>query len=635
MKTLAFLLITLVFSIGKATAQSELKGLNQRLHRAELLKNSDSLASTYHDLAQYYSFRNPDSMDIYNQEGLKYANKNKIEPYIGLLVNNMVYYSATGKGKESIQSGLYALSEARRLKADDSILGDILSSLGICYRRTNQPDSAIICYNKAITHLEKAGEQAYDNLPFLLTNIAILYANTSRLEEANTYIRKAIDCLENTDDIDAHIYTSNSAGAIFVLQEKYDEAEELLLKIQKKAKAENKVRLVIQNASQLISLYNRMGRTKYIDQYVASLKPWIEQLPTNVTEFMGFYESLSNFYISQKRYPESIKYLKIILKNKDSDSQTPLPLLYLKLAQSYSGMNDIAESTKYYEMAIEASDSIYKTEIDKQLSEFSMKFENQEKQLEIAKLNEESFKQKNETLLWIIFAAFLCVICIAIIVYGYEKKKQLKHQGELQSIQSFINGLEQERKRLGKELHDGVCNDIYSIAMMIQYGENDLQSRQDILKGLEMVRSDVRAISHELTPPQFQNVAINEVFENFIHHINIPKSMEVTFHQENVQEDWNNVPEAISYNMYRILQELMGNIIHYSQATSVNVELILKPGNLYLSVTNNGRCFDLNNKHSNGIGLSTISDRAQLINATFTKEIEDGKQFFKIESKWV
>ena len=635
MKTLALLVITLILSIGKGVAQSELESLNQKLHRAEQTGNSDSLATVYHDLAQYYSFINVDSMYIYTQEGLKYANKNKVEPYIGLLNNYMVYYSAIGKGKESIQAGLYAVSEMQRLNLDDYTLGNLYSSLGVCYRRTNQPDSALNYYNKALTHLEKAGEQAYDDVPFLLTNIAVLYANSSRIEEADAYIHKAIDKLDNAEDIDTYFYVSNSAGAIFTIQEKYQEAEELLLKIQRKVKAENKVRMVILNASQLINLYNRTENTKAVDKCVADLKPWIQQVPPNTTELMGYYESIAQFYTSRKRYQESNKYFKIILENIDNDSQTPLPLLYLKIAQNYRGMNNLKESTKYYELSIAASDSIYNTEIDKQLSEFSMKFENQEKQLEIARLNEESLMQKNRSLLWIIFAAFLCVVCITLVVYGIEKRKKLKHEGKIKSIQSFISGLEQERARLGKELHDGVCNDIYSIAMMLQYGENDQQSKQEILKGLEMIRSDVRAISHELTPPQFQNVAINEVFENFIQHLHLPLSMHITFHQENMEEDWNNVPETICYNMYRILQELMGNIIHHSQATNVDVELAVKPGTICMTITNNGRSFDLHTNNSNGIGLNTISDRVQLINATFTKEIKDGKQFFKIESTWV
>lgn len=66
--------------------------------------------------------------------------------------------------------------------------------------------------------------------------------------------------------------------------------------------------------------------------------------------------------------------------------------------------------------------------------------------------------------------------------------------------QSYIEGLERERTRLAKELHDGVCNDLLGIGMNMQCMQPTDESKQEILALLEQVRSDVRCISHELMP---------------------------------------------------------------------------------------------------------------------------------------
>lgn len=634
MKTLTLLFIYLLLFCGKISAHNELDGMLQQLQKFQQEKNPDSLANIYNDLANYYAYRNPDSLYFYTQLGLKHADKNQILPYVDLLINKMTYFNAIGNGGESLKAGWAALHEAERLKCGELYMGDILSSLGVCYRRTNQPDSALICYNKAVACFEKAGDEANDEMPFLLTSIAILYNNTSRTEEAENYISKAINYLDKTDDLDTHMYVLNSAGGIFTLSKKYNKAKKALLRALEKAKTEKKARFVLQNANALLSLYNRLHEVKEIDRHVKELEPWLHQLPSNSTELMGYYEALANIYASENRFEESNRYYKKILESHENDSQTSLPTLYLVMARNYTGMGNFTEATAFYERAFAAKDSIHKSEISKQLSEFSMKFENQEKQLEITRLNEESFKQKNIILYWVIFAVFLIIICIAIIAYGYIKKKQLKQESELLTAKSFISGLEQERARLGKELHDGVCNDIYGIAMMIQLGENDQETRQEILRGLELVRADVRAISHELTPPQFHDVSIDEVIEHFVSHLTVPQSMNITFHKDNAQKDWNEIPENIAYNTYRILQELMGNILHYSEATFISIELIKKDCYLCLSITNNGKYFDINQNNSKGIGFSTIEERSKLIKAKFTKSIMEGKQFFKLETTW-
>lgn len=630
------LLLLCIFLVTQRNllAQTEIDSLKEKLHQVEQMDNHDSIASLLYQISYYYAYRNVDSMIIYTEQGLKLVDREKESPYIELLSNKITYHNNIGNSKQAIQDGLFTLQEAKRLHCSDALLGDLLSSLGVCYRRNDQLDSALICYNKAVTYMERVPEDTKDDLPFLLTNIAILYTNSSRLEEGETYIRKAIKSLETTNDMDAHIYVCNSAGSIFCSVKKYDEAKNIILQSYEKAKKENKPHFVIQCASPLLSLFSHLGDVKAIDKYVAEIEPWLKLLPENCNEIVGYKEALAYIYTSEKRFAESNKIFEDLLRIHDTNAQAPTYLLHMEIARNYIEMGEPLKAASHYERAIAVTDSIHNTEIGKQLSEFTVKFETQEKQLEIARLNEESFKQKNETLIWTIVAVVVIALCIAILIYGYIKKKKMQHESEIKSIESFIRGLEQERTRLGKELHDGICNDILGVAMMIQAGENDKESRKKILKGLEMIRSDVRAISHELTPPQFKEVSIDEVTEHFVNNLCAPNLMKVTFEKEGENDDFLNIPENISYNLYRILQELMSNIIHYSAATSVYVFLKVDHQTVSLMVSNNGKKFDINGKHRNGIGLSTIEERIKSMRATFQKEIEEGKQSFRIDVSW-
>lgn len=180
----------IILSASPIFAQTDqLSGQMARFEQAKKSKNRDSLAIICADLSDYYTYRNNDSLLHYAEMGLKYADKNSPNPYLHLLANIGYYYNATGKSHACVEKHLFALREAQRVNAPELTLGDICSSLGVSYRRTDKTDSAALCYKQALTHYDAAGDEGRDEIPFLLTNIAILYTNTHRLDEAEHYIR--------------------------------------------------------------------------------------------------------------------------------------------------------------------------------------------------------------------------------------------------------------------------------------------------------------------------------------------------------------------------------------------------------------------------------------------------------------
>ena len=81
----------------------------------------------------------------------------------------------------------------------------------------------------------------------------------------------------------------------------------------------------------------------------------------------------------------------------------------------------------------------------------------------------------------------------------------------------YIDGLESERKRLAKELHDGVCNDLLGIQYCMQMSDavGD-EAQQKLFPMLEQARTDIRFISHELMPPALQYTNLNIMLEDYV-----------------------------------------------------------------------------------------------------------------------
>lgn len=116
--------------------------------------------------------------------------------------------------------------------------------------------------------------------------------------------------------------------------------------------------------------------------------------------------------------------------------------------------------------------------------------------------------------------------------YYVFRRKRIRKEEELKLAQSYIDGLERERTRLAKDLHDGVCNDLLGIGMNMQYMQPTDESKREILALLEQVRSDVRCISHELMPPKFQVTTLAETVEAYVKGLAFPASVQLAFSKE-------------------------------------------------------------------------------------------------------
>lgn len=628
MKTLLLYFSMLIAGTLMYAQEAGLKTCKEELARAERLKNKDSIAFAYCHLSEYYAYRQADSARYCCEQGLRYAHKDTAEPYLTLLNNLADSYFASGNVGEAIKQFQFTLKEAERLKWGDIQKASVLSSLGVAYRRKESPDSALIYYSRALQQLE--GREACDERTQLLANMAVLYANTSRLKEGEYYARKAVETSKGCIDLDMVLYAASTAGAILTIRKKYAEAAQMLYPALAKAREQRKPKFVLKTLTYLLSTYYRMNNTDSINHYIKEAHKAMVGLPEASAEVQGYREVLLNALTKMKRYRESLTILQQMLKTKDAGLQSPIDRIYMRMARNYMGLKDYTRATEYYEKAYQTADSLHQTEIDSQLSELSMKYENQEKALEIARLTQEHLEQKAKTMQWSIVAGTTVFAFVLLSFYYLFRQKRIKKEEELKLAQSYIEGLECERTRFAKELHDGVCNDLLGIGMQMQCMQPTAESKQEVLNLLEQVRTDVRCISHELMPPKFQQTTLAEAMEDYLMRLTLSSSIQLAFSKENEDAEWRQVPEQTAYEVYRILQELLSNILKHSEATEVCVNLSLKGDVLTLLISDNGKNFSGVDAGGKGIGLNTIQERVKAINGVLVTQVETGRQLFKL-----
>lgn len=214
--------------------------------------------------------------------------------------------------------------------------------------------------------------------------------------------------------------------------------------------------------------------------------------------------------------------------------------------------------------------------------------------------------------------------------YAREKEKEfdaLQKETEIRLTRKYIDGLESERERIAKELHDGVCNDLLALEMSLKQVTEYENSLKESLLLLTDTRTTVRNISHDLMPPVFQYESLHEILVDYTTHLDKPGGMSVHY-ESDTDREWTEIPQTIAYTAYRIIQELLSNSIKHSKATRLDVRLTLKEDTLSIEVSDNGVGFDTDKTYK-GIGLHTVAERAKGINGQL--DITSGNRGTRIE----
>jgi signal transduction histidine kinase len=185
---------------------------------------------------------------------------------------------------------------------------------------------------------------------------------------------------------------------------------------------------------------------------------------------------------------------------------------------------------------------------------------------------------------------------------------------------------ENERKRIARELHDGLGQVLTAIKFKVENALQQEAEDQNISKEksletvIPMIREsieEVRRIQMDLRPSTLDDLGIlatigwlTREFQKVYSHIQIEKQLDL-------QEA--EVPNPLKITLYRIIQEALNNIAKHSKADRVRLSLKKKEDGIELVVEDNGLGFDINN-FKKGFGISSMRERTELSGGSFTIE---------------
>lgn len=196
----------------------------------------------------------------------------------------------------------------------------------------------------------------------------------------------------------------------------------------------------------------------------------------------------------------------------------------------------------------------------------------------------------------------------------------LVHEAQQRKVQYYLEGLEVERNRLAKELHDNVSNELLAIKMKIADGTS---SREEVLDTLQTLQTEVRGISHDLMPPVFKYASLSEILQDYVYQRNQSGQTELTLVLE-PEEGFDHLSQKVALEIYRIVQEATGNALKHAQATHIKIILVREGNRIKLTIADNGKGFEQQTGKS-GIGLVIIKERVENLKGVLTLSSVPGK----------
>jgi signal transduction histidine kinase len=218
-------------------------------------------------------------------------------------------------------------------------------------------------------------------------------------------------------------------------------------------------------------------------------------------------------------------------------------------------------------------------------------------------------------------------LLIRSIRYAIERKRaEEEHQSLLeQRIRSLsiIEAQENERRRISRELHDGLGQLLSATKLklgMFEFVQSQNKEKfNELIKEVDSIISkaivEARRISHDLRPTTLDDFGLIPALRILCQEFSKLTGVKVKFQVSQLLE---RIDPKVEIAIYRIIQESFNNISKYAESTEVVLDLYRKDNFVYVRVKDNGKGFDMkeaakNKKMGTGFGLLNMKERAELV----------------------
>lgn len=472
-----------------------------------------------------------------------------------------------------------ALKISEELKDKNKILA-ITTNIGIIYKELHNYQKALTYYFRGLMISEEAGDKSAIATQY--GNIGVVYMDKKEYVSALNYFLKALTIFEDLGDKNGIAINLGNIGMAYQNTKDFDKA--------------------LYYYNQALSLNNELGRINGIARQLGNI---------------------GGLYVLKKEYGPGEKYLLRAVSISDSIGALELTRSFEELLSDlYVKSNRPQPAFEHFKKFIAVRDSIFSQENKNKTLRSEMRFEFEQKEAktraeqEIKEiLYKEEIKQQRTIRLGITAISIISILISFLLFNRYRLKqkhafeqKLIRHQKE--QAAAIIETQEQERKRIAEDLHDSLGHLLSTVKLNLQTLPADQKHHYvNSLQLLNQASNEIRDISFNLMPQTLEEEGLVAALHELADKIRKSSLYDIILKVHDMDEV--EIDKQMKFNIYRIVQEAVNNVMKHADAKEINIQLVKQNKSLSVMIEDDGKGFNMTEIKKNGRGLRNITARAE------------------------
>lgn len=367
------------------------------------------------------------------------------------------------------------------------------------------------------------------------------------------------------------------------------------------------------------------------------------------------YEANGILFQKYKAYTEAKKYSKakqVLLQVYRDSTATSKPenkaMFLYYLAQTDAKMGNMKSAYRWLFQYASLADSLNNERIKSDIAGLEVKYQSEKKQRKILSLQNENRQQllvlqKKLFVNYFLLAGIFILLLISLIILMLYRNKRHKaiqenqmHQQQLKQIaqdyqmkiyNAMLEGQEQERRRMARDLHDGLGGILAGVKLKlsdIAYSQGNKYDMElyKVIGQLDNSVQELRRIARNMMPETLIRFGVETALKDLCDSLKSP-SLHIDLQLYPLKRD---LSQQVQITIYRIVQELLANAVKHAQASDILVQCSQNKDRIFITVEDNGQGFDMNSiQHKNGIGMTNIRNRIAFLHGKLDIQSEPGE----------
>ncbi len=507
----------------------------------------------------------------------------------------------------------------------------------ICQRRDDTRKFLDIMLNKTAPLLERAGDS--NTLALTYKDIGLVFMNYEEYDKALEYYNKTISRFKGNlqyEDL-ASCYSYAAQTMLMRGDGQFDSAAAYLEKARAILSQNNESHeWILYYTVSGMYYYYRKQPEKALENYDKGL-----QLAEKWNEL---YSSLNLLMGKFKVYNEQNNYVKartVLYELREKTKPFPLSANKLMLLKELAGVEEkagnISAAYRWLSEYSSLADSLNAENTKVKISDLETKYQSAKKEKEIASLQARSRQQELEIqhhrfvdyLLLSGLAIVVLLLLLVFLLYRHKRRmaqqQELVHQQKLKEMEqaqqltvynAMLQGQEQERNRVARDLHDGLGGMLAGVKLKLSaIAGKEEQQKPDmelykVITQLDQSVQELRRIARNMMPETLLQFGLQAALKDLCDSMQTT-ALRIEFQAYGIKDD---IAQPVQITIYRIVQELLSNAIRHAGAANVLVQCSQNEDIVFITVEDDGRGFNQElQEDKKGIGLSNIRNRVNFL----------------------